>query len=237
MPAPPSVIWLQSKRRNRPSIGGFASSSASGSGTVQSRVCAFGLARALAKFSWAIARRWVVVEAVAAVVLVGDSVEHVRPHELGVGALVAGPRGGAEVLRGGVAGHGLLQFDADDERRAVCAGPQIGHRRQGRDAARRARGFVAGRGGVPQAVVHGGGHRAEVALPGEHLAEGVADVDHVDVGGVDLGRAQRVVDDLGGQIGEVEAFAGEVAGEIALIAAEDPDVRSAHGATVLQLRE
>ena len=70
-----------------------------------------------------------------------------------------------------------------------------------------------------------GGHRAEVALPGEHLAEGVADVDDVDVGGVDLGRLERVVDDLGGQVGEVVAFAGEVAREVALIAAEDPDVR------------
>jgi hypothetical protein len=32
-------------------------------------------------------------------------------------------------------------------------------------------------------------------------------------------------------------FAGEVAREIALIAAEDPDVFSAHDWTVLQLRE
>jgi len=74
-------------------------------------------------------------------------------------------------------------------------------------------------------------------LPGEHLAEGVRHMNHFDGGGVDLGRAQRVVDDLGGQVGEIKAFAGEVAREIALIAAEDPDVRSAHGATVLQLRE
>ena len=55
-----------------------------------------------------------------------------------------------------------------------------------------------------------------------------ADVDDVDVGGVDLGRLERAVDDLGGQGGEVAALAGEVAGEIALVAAEDPDVRAAH---------
>ena len=38
---------------------------------------------------------------------------------------------------------------------------------------------------------------------GEHLAERVADVDDLDVGGVDLGRCSVESDDLGGQIGEV----------------------------------
>ena len=109
--------------------------------------------------------------------------------------------------------------------------------RQGRDASGRACGFVAGRGGVPQSVVDAGRHRAEVALAGEHLAEGIGDVNHLDVGGVDPGCRERVGHHFGGQVGEVMAFAGEVAREIALIAAEDPDVFSAHDWTVLQLRE
>ena len=95
---------------------------------------------------------------------------------------------------------------------------------------------MAGRGGVPQAVVDGGRHRAEVTLSGEHLAECVGDVDHADVRGVDLGRREGGVDDLAGQVGEVAAFSGEVAGEVALIAAENPDV-SVHSGTLLQLRE
>ena len=122
------------------------------SGTVQSRVCAFGLRRALAKFSWRDGPQVGLVDAVATVVLVGDLGEHVGPHELGVGALVADPRGRAEVLGGGVAGHGLLQLDADDQRGLVGAGAQVGDRGQRRDAARRAGRLVAGRRGVPQAV-------------------------------------------------------------------------------------
>jgi hypothetical protein len=60
-----------------------------------------------------------------------------------------------------------------------------------------------------------------VTLAGEHLAEGVADVDDPDLGGVDVGRGECAVDDLGGQSSEVAAFLGEVASEIALVAAEN----------------
>jgi hypothetical protein len=76
-----------------------------------------------------------------------------------------------------------------------------------------------------------------MALPGEHLAEGIGHMDHPDVGGVDPGRGECVVHHFGRQVGEVMTFTGEVAREIALIAAEDPDVFSAHDWTVLQLRE
>ena len=141
------------------------------------------------------------------------------------------------MLRGDVTGHRLLQFDADDQGSAVCAGPQIRKCRQGGDASGRAGGFVAGRGSVPQSVVDAGRHRTEMALPREHLAERIAHVNHLDVRGVDLGRGERVVNDFGGQVGEIMAFAGEVAREVALIAAKDPDVGSAHEETVLQLRE
>ena len=67
-----------------------------------------------------------------------------------------------------------------------------------------------------------------MALPGEHLAERVAEVHDVDVGRVDLRRGKSGVHDFSGQIGEVVSFAGEVAGEIALIPAEDPDACAAH---------
>ena len=176
------------------------------------------------------------VQSVAAVVFVGDRGEHRRPEELRVGPLVSGPGRGAEMTRRGVAGHGLLQLDAEDQRGVVVARPQVGHRRQRGHASRGAGGFVPRRRGVPQSVAHGRRHRAEVTLLGEHLAECVRDVDHADVAGVDLGRGQGGVDDLAGQIREVEAFFGEISGEVALIAAEDPDV-SVHSRTLLQLRE
>ncbi len=56
-------------------------------------------------------------------------------------------------------------------------------------------------------------------------------MDHFDVAGVNFGFRERISHHFGGQIGEVMAFAGEVAREIALIAAEDPDVGSAHERT------
>ena len=65
-------------------------------------------------------------------------------------------------------------------------------------------------------------------LLGEQLAERVGDVHDVDVGGIQACVVECRVDDLGGQLGEAQAFAVEVAGEVALIAAEDPHIRRAH---------
>ena len=130
------------------------------------------------------------VQAVAAVVFVGDLGEHRRPEELRVSAFVARPCRGTEMTCGGVAGHRLLQFDAEDQRGVVVARPQVGHRCQRGHASGRASGFVSRRRGVPQAVAHGCRHRAEVTLFGEHLAECVRDVDDADVAGVDFGRGR-----------------------------------------------
>ena len=113
------------------------------------------------------------------------------------------------------------------QRGPVGAGPQIGDRGQGRDAARGACGLVARRRRVPQPLVHGGGHRAEVALAGEQLTEGVGDMHDVDRGGVQLRGGERGLDHFGGQIGEIEALPGQVAAEVALVAAEDPDIGGA----------
>jgi hypothetical protein len=60
-------------------------------------------------------------------------------------------------------------------------------------------------------------------LPGEELAEGVADVDRADLGARDAGRGERALDDLPDEAVEPDALAGEVAGEIALVTSEDPD--------------
>ena len=73
--------------------------------------------------------------------------------------------------------------------------------------------------GVPQTRTDGGRHGAQVALLSEHLTEGVGDVHDVDIGGVDPRFRQGLVHQLAGQIGEITAFPGQVAGEIALISA------------------
>ena len=150
------------------------------SGTVQSRVCALGLVRALAKLSWAIARRWI------------SSMPYRRSYSSATWANMCGhmnlasapswpvhaaaPRYWAAVSPGTVFSSSTPTTSAvryaPDRRSAMAA--RVG------DAARCAGGFVAGGRGVPQPVVNGGGHRAEVSLPGEHLAEGVGDVHHVD---------------------------------------------------------
>src|SRR5271166_1103477 len=74
-----------------------------------------------------------------------------------------------------------------------------------------------------------------MTLTCEHLAEGVRDVDDTDVGGVDLGRSERAVDDLCGESCEVAILSGEVASEIGLVAAENPHAcRAVHTRTVLR---
>src|SRR5262249_37675150 len=106
-------------------------------------------------------------------------------------------------------------------------------RRQRRNTAGRAGGFMPRGGPVPQLVADRGRHRPEVALAGEHLTEGVGDMDHSDVGGVHLRRGKRVLDDLCGQGREVAVLFAEVASEIALVAAENPHtcraVHTPHG--------
>ena len=74
-----------------------------------------------------------------------------------------------------------------------------------------------------------------MALPAEHLAKSIGHVDNADRAAVQSGALQCVVDDLGGQRGEVAPFPGEIACEVALVATENPDAR--HAVTVLQLAE
>ena len=168
------------------------------------------------------------VDAVAPVVLVEHLVEHVGPHEGRVLALVADPRGRAEVPGGLVAADRLLQFEAEDERGVVVARPQVGHGRERGDAAGGAGGLVPGGGHAPQSLVDGGRHRAEVPLAREQLAEGVADVDHADLLRVDASGRECPLDHLRGQVGEVLALAMQVPGEVRLVAAEHPHVRLSH---------
>jgi hypothetical protein len=163
-----------------------------------------------------------VVDAVAAVVLLGEPVEHVRPHEPRVPALVPDPRGRAEVLRPQLAADRALDLRPDHQRDVVAAGLDLGHRGDQRHRPRRARGLVPDGGHLPQRRLDGGRHRAELALPGEQLTEGVADVHDADVGRGDVRVLQRALDVLREQLRERDALAGGVAREVGLVAADDP---------------
>jgi hypothetical protein len=74
-----------------------------------------------------------------------------------------------------------------------------------------------------------------VGLSSKQLAERVGDMDDADVSSLDFRRSQRVVDDFACQISEVKLLAGEVAGKVTLVSAQNPDVL--HRARLLQLRE
>jgi hypothetical protein len=63
-----------------------------------------------------------------------------------------------------------------------------------------------------------------MTLPSEQLAEGVGDVHNLDISGVDHGLRQCQVHDLGGQSCEIPPLTSEVACEIALVSAQDPDI-------------
>src|SRR6478736_5397086 len=64
-----------------------------------------------------------------------------------------------------------------------------------------------------------------MALSGEELAEGVADVDDLHVGRSGAGRLEGAVDDLADEVGDVMTLAGQVAREVRLGATEHPDSR------------
>lgn len=67
-----------------------------------------------------------VIQAVAPVVLLGDLIEHVRPDEARLLALMPDPGRRTQVTRGRITGNGLLQFRAGHEGTVVVTGAQIG---------------------------------------------------------------------------------------------------------------
>src|SRR5689334_13171933 len=169
-----------------------------------------------------------VFQAVAAVVLVGQLAEHVRPHERGVLALVPDPGGRAEVLGRVFAGYIALLLDREYEDAVVAAGLDLGRGRQYGDAAGGAGGFVPRGRLAPQPRLDRGRHRAELPLPGEELAERVPDVDRFHVFRSYPGIFQRARHGLGHHVGDLQALARVVPREVTLVAARDPRVRAAH---------
>lgn len=110
------------------------------------------------------------------------------------------------MLSRGLIGNRLLELDAYHQGGVVGTGSQV----------------------VPEFVANRGRHRPEVALAGQHLTEGGCDVNNFDGGGINGVPGERALD-VGGQRREIAARFGGVAGEIALVAAENPHAgRAAH---------
>jgi hypothetical protein len=169
-----------------------------------------------------------VIEAVAAVVLVGQLAEHVRPHELGVLALVPDPGGRAEMFRRVSAGHVALLLHRDHQYAVVTAGLDVGGGREHGHAARGAGRLVPGGRLAPQPRLDGGRHRAQLPLPGEQLPERVPDVDGLHILGLQAGAVQRAGDRFGHHVGDLQALARVVPREVTLVTAGDPGARTAH---------
>ena len=169
-----------------------------------------------------------VVQAVPPVVLVGQLAEHVRPHELRVLALVPDPGGRAQVLRRVGAGHVALLLHREHQHAVVPARLDLGGGAQDRDAARGAGRLVPGGRLAPQPGLDGGGHRAQLPLPGEQLPEGVPDVDRLDVLGSRPALCRVPCTRFGHHVGDLQALACVVPREVALVAAGDPRARGAH---------
>ena len=172
------------------------------------------------------------VEPVAAVVLLGQVGEGGRPDVAGL-ALVPDPRRRAHGHAGVVAGLRALDLDAEHQGDVVAPGLEVGHGGEDGEAARRARPLVTGRGHAPQGLLDRGRHGAPVALAGHQLAEGVAHVDDLDPVGAGAGVLEGRPHDLGDQPVGPGPVLGDVAGEVALVPAQDPDAASlvarAHG--------
>ncbi|GAA2492791.1 hypothetical protein GCM10009858_33460 [Terrabacter carboxydivorans] len=130
------------------------------------------------------------------------------------------------MLRGLVAGHGLLELDPEHEGAAVVPGLQVGHGGEQRDTPGRAGGLVAARGQAPQVWADRRRHGAEVALTREELPEGVADVDDLDLGRGGAACLERAVDHLAHEVRHLAPLTGEVAREVRLEPTEHPDSRA-----------
>ena len=182
------------------------------SGTVQPRVCALGLRSGVGEVQLGDRAQVGLVEAVPPVVLVGDAGEHVRPHELGVGALVPDPGRRAEVLR-----RRCRRARSSPARRRPPArsGTRRTADRRSRPGSRRCPTRTRPRGattGCPTArrarwrASRRGGPDAANSSP-KALATCTTPI----VGGVHARGGERGVDHFGGQVGEIEALAGQVA--------------------------
>jgi len=76
---------------------------------------------------------------------------------------------------------------------------------------------------APQPGLDGSRHGAQLALAVKELAERVAQVDGLDLLGADAGVGERRFDHLAYQVAHIKALALVVAGEIGLVAADNPD--------------
>ena len=79
---------------------------------------------------------------------------------------------------------------------------------------------MAKRGHTGESGIDGGGHGAELPLAVEELAEGIAEVEGLDLLRGHPGVGQGVADDVGNQVSDIEARSGVVAGEVGLGATE-----------------
>ena len=177
-----------------------------------------------------------VVEAVAALVLVAELAEQGRPRVLDALGLAGHPRGRAEVLLDGERIRGAHQLDAEDQRAVVAPGLDVGHGGQHRHAPRRAGRLVAhrrqageGRVGLDQQPPRWPWPQNSSPAKLPTWPTSISPASTPAAASPRLGR-------LGAQLGQGRALAGQVAGEVGLGPAEDEDRVRGHAGSPSTLR-
>ena len=162
-----------------------------------------------------------VVEAIPTVVFVGESVEGFGPDVGSTFGILANPC--RSFLHGGGFGprHGLFLLDTKHEHAVIPAALDLGHRTEHRHRRRRACGFVAHGGHAPQFGDHRCRHCSQVALAGVELAEGVADMDGVDVAQINLRVGSGRQHGVANQRLDRTTRLGQVVGKVTLVSAQD----------------
>jgi hypothetical protein len=136
------------------------------------------------------------VDAVTAVIFLGQVREGARPRIGRVQIFVPGPGGGAQVLGRRHTRHVAHHLHAQHHRGPVSARLDVGGGGQHGQAARGAGRFVPRRRHAGEPRVGHGEEAAQHALAGEQLADEIADVADVDVLRVQIRFRQRAVNGL-----------------------------------------
>jgi hypothetical protein len=168
-------------------------------------------------------------EPVAPVVLVAERGEDLGPDHGDAVRLERHPCGGTEVRHRIAGRHVAHHLDPNDASDVVAICLEVGHRGQHRDAAGRARSFMAGRRQADKRGIGLDEEAAEVTLAAVDLRREVRDVPHLHVGRIHARVQERTLHRLGEQRREIRSLTAPAAREVGLRATEHEDGRGAHG--------
>ena len=170
-----------------------------------------------------------IAQTVPPLVLARQLAEDMGPRVFDADAFVSGPhRGGADELRGLVAGDIAHLFDADHRGEPVAAGFDLRPGCERSEAAGGAGALMAGGGDAGETGQRCCQQATEVPLVAEEFAREVADMGGVEVLCLEAGGREALLQHIAHAIGQFPPVAGPVRREVGLVATQDIDA-AAHG--------